>query len=294
MSGFPTELQSIAEPLSDEEVRRLRRGEALRRSAQRKIIPVLRADGTAVSMRLLETVVKVGAGRFAADDRQASDAWFAPRLHWALRLTRRQAADPGLWEWLAYRFADLYVNWRWAARDGTVARNRFRGGINKQAFARLWWGAELFRNGNDYSPVQAFFQNQDYPNSYIQRAFVRNRPLALALLREIGLRTNGAPASDQINDVARTVNLWIAPLSVEAASGSWQPDFRAFEQWTFEEATEEVPRASLPDGPPDGLVSSEVLASVGEIAAEVCDAARVGSVDTHHGNEGVLGPDPFG
>ena len=80
-------------------------------------------------------------------DRTVSDRWLAPRLHYALRLTRAEAADPDLWAWFGIRVLDNY-EWRWSGKNGT-ADNRFRGPMHKQAFARPWWGAELFRKGPD-------------------------------------------------------------------------------------------------------------------------------------------------
>src|ERR1700712_2872433 len=44
------------------------------------------------------------------DDRARSDRWLAPRVHFALRLTRFEASDKGTWQWLAVRFPD-YVRW---------------------------------------------------------------------------------------------------------------------------------------------------------------------------------------
>lgn len=40
------------------------------------------------------------------------DAWLAPRLHAVLRLTRAEAADPALWNYLALGVAPDFVVWR--------------------------------------------------------------------------------------------------------------------------------------------------------------------------------------
>jgi hypothetical protein len=195
------------------------------------------ADISVAELRGLLEEFQDGFGDLARDQRPTSDAWLAPRVHSALRLTRRVASDPGVWSFLANMLLPSYVEWRWTNAEGVVAENRYDGAVNKQAFARLWWGAELFRNGSDYEPVRRLFGNQDLPNSYLHRSFTRNRALALALLD--ALTTNGT-SSEQVNDVARCVNLAIRPLSLEAAVGHTDEDPAAVLEWI---------RAGVPPGP---------------------------------------------
>ena len=110
----------------------------------------------------------VDAGRWTDEHPELSDSWLAPRVHSALRLTRAEASDRGTWHWLAVGRHSWYVEFRWTGKEG-VNDARWLGPIHKQALARLWWGAELFRNGPDYAPVQALFARQDLPNSYLHR-----------------------------------------------------------------------------------------------------------------------------
>src|SRR5438309_1575360 len=76
------------------------------------------------------------------EDRPASDAWLAPRVHASLRLTRREAADRRLWAWLAVVALPRYVRWRWRRVDAKgTAEKRFVGMMHRDhAIARLWWG----------------------------------------------------------------------------------------------------------------------------------------------------------
>ena len=67
-------------------------------------------------------------------------------------------------------------------KGGTVAEDRWIGPIHKQALARLWWGAEIFRDGADYAPVERAFIRQDLINSYLHRPLVRCRSFALGML----------------------------------------------------------------------------------------------------------------
>lgn len=184
-------------------------------------------------------------------DRAASDRWLAPRLHHALRLTRAEAADPDLWAWLGIRFLD-YVEWRWSGKNDT-AENRFRGPVHKQAFARLWWGAELFRNGSDYRSVEKAFIFQDLPNSYLHRPIVRCRSLALALVELIAVDDAsgaGRPKSaDDINDLARVLNLATAGAPPETETDFQQDDFVGYQRWVFQ--IPDIPESwdALPAGP---------------------------------------------
>lgn len=202
-----------------------------------------------------------------------SDKWLAPRLHWALRLTRRQASDPGVWSWLANRAHPGYVRWRWGGANGeSVAANRWAGpAIHKQAFARLWWGTELFRNGADYTPVELLFENQDFPNSYLHRPFARNRAMAVAMVRSLAEGGNSTMAtSDQINDVARDLNLWLFPLSMEALTGLEQTEADMYRTWIEEATPTEPDWTLLPDGPKDSAVSTGAYAGAYNLAAQIC------------------------
>lgn len=84
------------------------------------------------------------------------DGFMAVRLHQLLRLSRKQASDIGIWHWLATAAFPGLVRHRWE-RKGKVTRERFLGDHVRNAFARLWWGAELLREGTDYEMVNKLF-----------------------------------------------------------------------------------------------------------------------------------------
>lgn len=183
------------------------------------------------------------------DDRARSDQWLVPRVHFALKLFRAEASDRGLWQWVALRYWK-YVEWRWGG-DEDVTEDRWFGPIHKQAFARLWWGAEMFRDGSDYRPaVRAFFR-QDLPNSYLHRPVVRCRSLALGILDVIApAGREGEVSSRQVNDLARVLNLATTGSPPEAATGYQADDVGAYEQWVLEEGTSSSNWDDLPPGPP--------------------------------------------
>jgi hypothetical protein len=182
------------------------------------------------------------------ENRSASDRWLAPRLHYAVRLTRAQAGDRSLWAWLAVRYSS-YVAWRWTGTDGAVKEDRWTGPVHKQAMMRLWWGAELFRNGNDYTSAQRAFLRQDFPNSYLHRPFVRCRSLSLALLEIVAPSAGGEVRSAEVNDLARVLNLAMAGCPPELETDFQQDDHAAFDAWTIGKPVLPADWEVLPKGP---------------------------------------------
>lgn len=233
---------------------------------------VARSDGTPVSIEALDDLLRETRERIEVglwrDDRAAADRWLAPRVHWALRLTRAQASDGGVWLWTAMRYADV-VAWRWGGDDvAEVAKDRWTGGVHKQALARLWWGGELFRNGPDYAPVVRAFVRQDLPNSYLHRPFVRCRSLAQALLdlaAPVGRETS--VSADQVNDLARAVNLATAGAPPEAEVGHVGDDIAAYLVWVHEPVVGPYAWEALPSGPGCRDTSDESLGRASAIAA---------------------------
>jgi hypothetical protein len=83
-----------------------------------------------------------------------ADSWLAPRLHCVLRFPRRVAADRGVWFWLAATRLQPYVEWRF--RESRAEKNkwwRYQGDLLRNGVSRLWWGAEMLRDGSSYALV---------------------------------------------------------------------------------------------------------------------------------------------
>lgn len=179
-------------------------------------------------------------------DRTESDRWLAPRIHHALRLFRVEAAERGVWQWIALRYP-WYVGWRWGDRGGSVAADRWWGPVHKQAFARLWWGAEIFRDGADYRPVERAFIFQDLPNSYLHRPVVRCRSLALAIVDRFG--GSETSTAQQVNDLARVLNLATVGSPPEVETGYQNDDLDAYSTWVTERFEPPVSWDALPAGP---------------------------------------------
>jgi hypothetical protein len=190
------------------------------------------------------------------DTRTEADAWLAPRLHATLRLMRREAADSHLWNHMALRVAPDYVFWRHRGRATTsqpvpvVNRSRLSGPFYSHAFARLWWAAELFRDGYDYAPVVLACGNQDVLNTVLRLEVILHRPTAQAILK---LLSDGTVRTGRdVNALAQAVNAAGTTLFFEAIAPDADPDPDAYLGWIEDLDTALVPLERLPDGPDDG------------------------------------------
>ncbi|RSN37161.1 hypothetical protein DMC61_03630 [Amycolatopsis sp. WAC 04169] len=194
--------------------------------------------------------------------RAAADGWFAPRLHATLRMTRAEAADPGLWNFLALIVAPDYVIWRHKGVKGTAA-SRFSGRHYDQSFARLWWAAELFRNGRDYRTVELACRAQDVLNSTMRLDVIDHRPTALAFIKVLQpmLIERSSGHSDLVNALSPAVNAAGSTLLYDVLAPDEPTDDDALRLWIEESA--EVPAVHwdrLPAGPDDGAVSDAAIA----------------------------------
>ncbi|MFE9400276.1 DUF6339 family protein [Streptomyces sp. NPDC006530] len=189
-------------------------------------------------------------------ERAAADAWLAPRLHATMRMTRREAADSGLWNFLAMVVAPDYVLWRHkgVTQEGERATaDRFVGLHYKQTFARLWWAAEMFRDGDDYRPAVSACGNQDVLNTVLRFDIIDHRPAARAVvtLLDRGLVRTGR----DVNGLGRAVNAAGSTLVYDVLAPDDSLDWDARRYWVEEaENMGPMPLDGLPDGPEDGRI----------------------------------------
>ncbi|MFG2181466.1 DUF6339 family protein [Streptomyces abikoensis] len=210
---------------------------------------------------LLDEAMKRFDGR-----RTRADAWLAPRLHATLRMTRAEAAEPELWAFLALAVAPDYVVWRHrgpADKEGsgpTATGDRFFGPHYKQAFARLWWAAEMFRNGEDYRPAETACSNQDMLNTALRLSVIDHRPTALALVRVLeGLTASGeSRLGDKVNALSSAVNAAGSTLMYEVIAPDEPLHVDGLRAWIEQaEWNPAVEWDTLPDGPDDGEIPAE-------------------------------------
>jgi hypothetical protein len=232
---------------------------------------VLRGDDTPVSLAAFNSLMTEFARRFPElpDDatKIAADKWLAPRLHWALRLTRRQAADKNLWLWLALRNVD-YVEKRWGENGFT---DRWYGPMSKQAFARLWWTSEIFRQPGNYTAVERAMQMHAVPNQVATATFARSRAFAQAVLNLV-IPTDPMRrrlTQTEVFALSKVINLAVAGTSPEVEIDDSPDDVGAYLAWTREPLSEHVDWEPLPEAPHDFEISPQ-SASAAETLGNRC------------------------
>ncbi|MDH5671185.1 MAG: DUF6339 family protein [Myxococcales bacterium] len=108
-----------------------------------------------------------------------SDADIAIDIHRSLPLTRREAADPGPFRYLAILRHPELVRHRWEYRSYATMRDRFwRAGTrhDANAFSRWWWIAELTRDGQDYGLTHRAFSRSSLATHLFSRELCSHRP----------------------------------------------------------------------------------------------------------------------
>jgi hypothetical protein len=224
-----------------------------------------------VALALLDSLIAyvLSADQFASSP-EISDAWLAPRVHAALRLRRSEAADRRLWTWLAIVRYDSYVRWRWPGVNGVTARKRFTGSDRDNALSRLWWGAELTRNGGNYDAAVDAFRRQDIPSTWFVLDAFHNRAAALAAMRI--LPTMG---SKPINRLSSAFNHFLTTIMLDTVAPLPGPDLVAMEEWIMSAPSEEdLLQHALPIGPLEDPVDESAIAAVEALVRRV--AAEVG------------------
>ncbi|MEZ5343757.1 MAG: DUF6339 family protein [Acidimicrobiales bacterium] len=231
-----------------------------------------------VDLDAIRTVLDEAMRRFGPAMGTEADMWLAPRLHFALRLTRREAARRDLWRWFGCVFAPDYVRWRWGSPDGSFSgvnsaatNDRFVGPDYKQALARLWWMAELFRDGPDYSPVVQALGNQDVPNNLFRMDIAHHRPTVQAAVRVLEGRSG-----DEANALAKATNSAATTLVVDTIAPDTPLDPEAQLAWVSADDVD-VGRFldEIPPGPTDPVVGPVGIEKLVELMTALLDEAPV-------------------
>ena len=236
----------------------------VRSIALSKAAEPLPGDDVRAELYRVRDLIDDAMDMFRSERPTAADAWLAPRLHETLRLTRREAAEKGFWTYLALGVAPDYVVWRHLPdprADGSpraVARDRFVGPHYKQAFARLWWTAELFRDGPDYRPVVVACSNQDMLNSAVRLDVIDHRPTAQALVRLLERGT--VRTGREVNALMPAINAAAATLMYDVIAPDVDRDGDALREWIDGVASAlPAPRNTLPDGPEEERVPDDAV-----------------------------------
>lgn len=243
--------------------------------------PLPYAEASRAELEPVRDLVDDAMHVFGEGKPTAADAWLAPRLHATLRLSRREAADRRFWNYLALGVAPDYVVWRHMSESKKdsgelpkVAAARFSGPAYTQAFARLWWAAELFRDGSDYAPVETVCAHQDVFNTVLRLDVIDHRPTAQAMVRLIERATVGT--GREINALGKAINASAATLMYDLIAPDAERDGRPLRAWI--EAGEwaaAVPRRTLPEGPAEEKAPEASVAALADLFASLFVEAPV-------------------
>jgi hypothetical protein len=233
--------------------------------------PFVQPFSREVDVEPLLTIFEEAMSRYAGAPEKA-DAWLAPRLHYALRLSRREAARRGIWIWLGVVLLPEFVRWRFPSAPTPM--DRFLGREDKHAIGRLWWGAELMRNGEDYKPVEVGFQMQDIPNTWMRLDAFHHRGLVQASLRVLGTFNDGGNAtSDQVNALAKAVNAAARTTLLDGLAPDWGPDAAALEAWLAGDVDETTILKDLPTGPMEEGAGETAISAIEKFVRRVASRA---------------------
>ncbi len=233
--------------------------------------------GRNIELGPLQAVVEEAMGRF---EPRSSDSWLGPRVHATLRLTRREAADKRIWEYLTLGEFPHYVRWRWEKEDPDkpVPLDRFVGEDSKNAFARLWWATELTRNGSSYARSEVALGISRFSVSWLHLILIHHRPAALAVvdfLRDF----QGTGATDtQGQAMAKAANVALRTVCLDALAPSPPVDADAVREWIEQKVDETTMLDELPVGPDEGRVPEEDIMAVRQLLEELAKRINLASV----------------
>jgi Family of unknown function (DUF6339) len=222
--------------------------------------------------------------RFLQSDAATSDSWLGPRLHAALRLSRRESGNRDLWRFLGLWASD-YVRWRFGPVEGeqdpekAAKPERFIGPDSKHALARLWWMAEVFRDGKSYDSAALALTNQDVVNNLFRMSISNHRPTALAALAVLPKSQDGKTLEDgrKANALAKATNAAASTLLLDVIGPDVPLDIAARLQWEAV-GPDHDPRLyfdRLPEGPDDGDTPREAIDQMQTLLAQLLAEAPV-------------------
>ncbi len=113
------------------------------------------------------------------------DVRAAPAIHRALRLSRREASEPGVWRFLAVVHRPDFVRHRWENKSWSTMRSRFWSigtRPDSNALCRLWWIAELSRQEDSYELTERALRRQVLANNVFVRALSFYQPAVRACI----------------------------------------------------------------------------------------------------------------
>jgi hypothetical protein len=185
------------------------------RWSEREYGPLLLELERRIALNALDQAVDLTLAATPAFDPQ-SDVLLAPRLHRALSLSRREASNPALWRFLSVVHRPDLVRHRWENRSWASMRARFWSAGTRpdsNVFGRLWWIAELSRDGDDYSLTEAVLGRPALATGLFIRGLSSHRPAVAACSHVLA-----DASSAEVEAVLKALHKTLSTLLLEALS----------------------------------------------------------------------------
>lgn len=191
------------------------------------------------------------------------DGWLAPRLHATIRIPRRLAAESTFWTWLAVHYLHGYMAKRWSDSHGTPSKVwRYTGGWLRNGVSRLWWGAELTRNGASYENVPIVFLRTRTAQWALELRYSYYRPATIAFVR-IAENEQDRMNDDQMKELSKRANAMLTLQSLEAiAFYDAEQDEPGPGWFSSSPVAGEVICDELPQGPPTASVAPTTIGAM--------------------------------
>jgi hypothetical protein len=222
-----------------------------------------------VDVDLLSDLLKEGVERYD-DDNNALDQWLAPRVHNVVRVPRRIASDRRFWAWIAMDSGLGYIRHRWRnERLGAYNPYRFTGPHLRNGISRLWWAAELSRNGRDYGPVTHVLRGVRVAQFALELKYSWYRPAVIAFAEVCRDRLlNDA----LMQSLSVRVNAYLGTRPVELV-GLDEGTTSAYDAawWAAAPPSDEELYGRVPEGPDDCIASREAIDRLKQWFNEIVD-----------------------
>lgn len=232
-----------------------------------------------IDLDLVEGLVEFAVGQEDWDD-NALDQWLAVRLHNGLRIPQRVAGDRGFWAWLAVEAGQDYVTRRWLGKNEddpeTVTMYRYTGSLLRNALSRLWWGAEMVRDGPDYRLVEHAFSRVVTAQYVLELMYSWYRPAAVAFTKVAeGLGDHPGLNTDEMRDLSVKINSYLSLRSLERMGLQNEPESDTDYAWLgHRPALKELVEDEELTGPEDGYVDDEAVEDLEEWFSELVEEER--------------------
>jgi len=149
------------------------------------------------------------------------DKLLGPKIHQLLSLSRRKAADPGIWHYLTVVMRPDFVRYRWEFNNYSYMRKRFLGNVRSwdtNTFARLWWAAELTKRkdiSDPYRDTKFLLERQTFARALFDREYGWYKPMNLAFISVLREEKKTV-----FEEVAKRLNKTLSTVKLETLNNS--------------------------------------------------------------------------